>query len=115
MRNQEGYLVVCNSAMNKLFVVKVSLKRDFEFQIKYRKTKAIFEIEDSGEAVAPKVLPNIFEPFFTTKPLRIGTGLGLSVSDNIIKNHDGSIEYKSKGSGKGTLFRVILPLKDSSV
>ena len=69
LRNQEGYLVVCNSAMNKLFVVKVSLKRDFEFQIKCHKTKAIFEIEGSGEAVAPKVLPNIFEPFFTTKPL----------------------------------------------
>jgi C4-dicarboxylate-specific signal transduction histidine kinase len=84
-------------------VVKVSSKREFEFRIKYRKTKAIFEIENSDEAVAPTVLPNIFESFFTTKPLRIGTDLGLSVSDNIIKNLDYSIEYKSKGSGKGTL------------
>ena len=101
--------------MNKIFVVTVSSKREFEFWTKCCKTKAIFEIEDSGEAVAPKVLPNIFEPFITTKPHEIRTGLGLSVSDNIIKNHDGSIECTSKGSGKGTLFRVILPLKDSSV
>jgi C4-dicarboxylate-specific signal transduction histidine kinase len=101
--------------MNLLFVVKVSSKMVFEFQIKCHETKAIFEIEDGEKAVAPKVLPNIFEPFFTTKTLGIRTVLSLSVSDNIIKNHDGSIEYKSKGSGKGTLFRVILPLKDSSV
>jgi signal transduction histidine kinase len=58
-------------------------------------------------------LPNIFEPFFTTKALGMGTGLGLSVSDNIVKNHHGSIECKSKGPGKGTLFRVILPLKEN--
>ena len=107
--------VFYNLAANAKDAVKASSKKEIKFRIKRRKTKAIFEIEDSGEGIAPKVLPNIFEPFFTTKPLGMGTGLGLSISDKIIKNHDGSIECKSKGSGKGTLFRVILPLKDSSV
>ena len=107
--------VFYNLAANAKYAVKASSKKEIKFRIKRRKTKAIFEIEDSGEGIAPKVLPNIFEPFFTTKPLGMGTGLGLSISDKIIKNHDGSIECKSKGSGKGTLFRVILPLKDSSV
>ena len=104
--------VFYNLAANAKDAVKAQSKKEIEFRIKRRKTKAIFEIEDSGQGIEPIILPNIFEPFFTTKPLGMGTGLGLSVSDNIIKNHDGSIECKSKGPGKGTLFRVILPLKE---
>jgi len=105
--------VFYNLAANAKDALKTSVKRKLEFRIKRRKTKAIFEIEDSGEGISPKDLPNIFEPFFTTKALGMGTGLGLSVSDNIVKNHHGSIECKSKGPGKGTLFRVILPLKEN--
>jgi len=105
--------VFYNLAANAKDALKTSVKRKLEFRIKRRKTKAIFEIEDSGEGISPKDLPNIFEPFFTTKALGMGTGLGLSVSANLIKNHHGSIECKSKGLGKGTLFRVILPLKEN--
>ena len=78
-----------------------------------RKGNANFETKDSGEGIAPKNLPDIFEPFYTTKPAGRGTGLGLSISKKIIQTHDGSIVCKSKGSGHGALFRVILPLAEN--
>ena len=55
--------VFYNLAANAKDALKTSVKRKLEFRIKRRKTKAIFEIEDSGEGISPKDLPNIFEPF----------------------------------------------------
>ncbi|WP_373495862.1 sensor histidine kinase [Aquiflexum sp.] len=51
----------------------------------------------------------IFRPFFTTKPTGQGTGLGLSLSYDIIKAHGGEINLDSQ-EGKGTTFNIILPL-----
>lgn len=66
------------------------------------------EISDTGQGIAPENLKNLFTPFFTTKPVGQGTGLGLSVSYDIIKDHQGDISVKSE-VGKGTAFTVILP------
>ncbi len=65
-------------------------------------------IEDTGSGIPEDKLPRIFEPFFTTKPVGSGTGLGLSLSYNIIHKHDGKITVKSE-PGKGTKFQVWLP------
>jgi PAS domain S-box-containing protein len=67
------------------------------------------EIEDTGSGIKPETLSHIFEPFFTTKPVGMGTGLGLSLSYGIVQKHGGRIEVRSE-LGKGTAFRVILPL-----
>lgn len=68
------------------------------------------EIQDNGPGMSHKVQKHIFEPFFTTKGAGVGTGLGLSVSYFIIKeHHQGSIEVESK-PGVGTRFTIRLPL-----
>ena len=67
------------------------------------------EVEDNGDGISPENLNRIFEPFFTTKPAGVGTGLGLSVSYGIVQKHQGRIEVRSV-LGKGTVFRVTLPI-----
>jgi len=67
------------------------------------------EISDSGVGIAEANLTRIFEPFFTTKPIGQGTGLGLSLSYNIINKHGGRIEASS-ALGKGSCFTVHLPV-----
>jgi signal transduction histidine kinase len=69
----------------------------------------VVEIEDNGCGIRPEHLPRIFEPFFTTKPVGQGTGLGLSVSYGIVRDHGGSITAEST-VGRGSLLRVRLPL-----
>ncbi len=63
---------------------------------------------DSGKGIPPEFLPHIFDPFFSTKG-EGGTGLGLSVSYGIIKNHKGDIRVESK-PGVGTTFTIELPV-----
>ena len=70
----------------------------------------VIEVRDDGAGIAPENLPRIFDPFFTTKPVGQGSGLGLSVSYGIIRDHGGSIEAESE-TGKGATFRVRLPLR----
>ncbi len=71
----------------------------------------IVEVEDNGKGIAEENLHRIFEPFFTTKAVGKGTGLGLSLSFNIIQKHNGSITAARASTGKGTCFRISLPLK----
>jgi PAS domain S-box-containing protein len=65
-------------------------------------------ITDTGCGIEKKNLSRIFDPFFTTQPTGEGTGLGLSVSYGIIKNHDGDITVDSQ-PGEGTTFTLTLP------
>ena len=66
-------------------------------------------IRDNGRGIPPEVKDKMFNPFFTTKPPGEGTGLGLSLSyDIIVKQHAGSIEVDTQ-PGEFTEFRIILP------
>jgi len=71
----------------------------------------VCEIEDDGPGIAPEDRRKVFDPFFTTKPAGKGTGMGLSISYDIIVNkHKGRISVESE-IDRGTLFTVRLPLQ----
>lgn len=70
-------------------------------------------IADSGTGISEKDLEHIFKPFFTTKPEGMGTGLGLSLVDDIIRQHRGFITILSTQGG-GSTFRVHLPASHDS-
>ncbi|MFN7134406.1 MAG: ATP-binding protein, partial [Myxococcales bacterium] len=71
-------------------------------------TGAWVEISDTGEGIAPEVLPRIFEPFFTTKDVGVGTGLGLTLCHQLVTAMHGEITVSST-PGRGSTFRVRLP------
>jgi C4-dicarboxylate-specific signal transduction histidine kinase len=70
---------------------------------------AWIEVEDSGPGVPPEHEAKLFQPFYTTKPVGEGTGLGLSVSYDIIRSHNGRIGYRRAESG-GAIFYFELPI-----
>jgi GAF domain-containing protein len=73
------------------------------------------KIRDNGTGIAPEVKEKMFNPFFTTKPAGEGTGLGLSLShDIIVKQHAGSIEVDTQ-PGEFTEFRIVLPRSAGSL
>jgi signal transduction histidine kinase len=87
-----------------------SLKQNGEVTVRSGENeKYVFvEFQDNGEGISKDNLKKIFDPYFTTKKRRGGSGLGLPVTYNIVKEHGGKIEVKST-PGKGSLFRVCLP------
>jgi len=72
--------------------------------------QAVIEFTDTGQGIPDSILPNIFDPFFTTKEVGTGTGLGLSMSYGIVKEHRGDIEVDTI-VGTGTTFRIVLPIE----
>ena len=67
-------------------------------------------VKDNGNGIPKNVLEKIFQPFFTTKPTGQGTGLGLSLSYDIIKAHDGTLKAETV-EGEGTEFIIVLPIQ----
>ncbi|MBC7534858.1 MAG: GHKL domain-containing protein [Ferruginibacter sp.] len=78
------------------------------------KTKENFliQVRDNGNGIPQKVLDKIYQPFFTTKPTGEGTGLGLSLSYDIVKAHGGEIKVETK-EGEYTEFVIIIPSKST--
>jgi signal transduction histidine kinase/lipopolysaccharide biosynthesis regulator YciM len=70
--------------------------------------KVEIKVLDNGNGIPKKVLDKIFQPFFTTKPTGQGTGLGLSLSYDIVKAHGGELKVETN-EGKGTTFSIQLP------
>ena len=78
---------------------------------KIGESRVEIRVADNGNGVPKKVLDKIFQPFFTTKPTGLGTGLGLSLSYDIIKRgHGGELKVETK-EGEGAEFIIILPIQ----
>jgi signal transduction histidine kinase len=85
----------------------------YEPQVVMRTLKLSDKIEisvsDNGNGIPQKILDKIFQPFFTTKPTGQGTGLGLSLSYDIVKSHGGELRVETK-EGAGSEFVIQLPI-----
>ncbi|HET6555800.1 MAG TPA: two-component regulator propeller domain-containing protein [Prolixibacteraceae bacterium] len=71
--------------------------------------KVLISVKDNGKGISQKVLDKIFQPFFTTKPTGQGTGLGLSMSYDIVKAHGGELKVETR-EGEGAEFTIHLPV-----
>jgi len=107
--------VVLNLINNAFYAVneKKKIRKDFQpiVTITTKKTGSdvLIKIKDNGNGISQNIVDKIFQPFFTTKPTGEGTGLGLSLSYDIIKSHGGEIKVETV-DGEGTTFVVVLPI-----
>ena len=99
--------------MNLLMNAKQAMEGQGHIQIStdYRSSRneVAVVVEDTGSGIPADIIKKIFDPFFTTKSTGEGTGLGLSVSYGIIKDHLGEIEVQST-PGKGSTFTITFPV-----
>ncbi len=75
--------------------------------------RVVIVVTDTGSGIAPEIQRRLFTPFVTTKPVGVGTGLGLSICHRLVTAMGGTIDFTSE-LGKGTSFRVSLPVADLS-
>ena len=98
--------------MNVLSNAAQAIENEGEIHIHTRALgtdKVEVAIRDTGRGMNKNTLDKIFDPFFTTKGLGSGTGLGLSISYGVVQKHGGDILVSSE-AGKGTEFKIILPV-----
>jgi two-component system, NtrC family, sensor kinase len=114
--------VILNLINNAFYVVDKKKKQQAPFaeggipydptvtiSTKKKGSKVEVKVKDNGNGIPKEVLDKIFQPFFTTKPSGEGTGLGLSLSYDIIKAHGGKLNVETK-EGEGTAFIIVLPV-----
>ena len=116
LASQDIGRVILNLITNAFFAVDEKKKfgeENYEPTVSVSTKKGNKKLEiivtDNGNGMPKKVLDKIFQPFFTTKPTGQGTGLGLSLSYDIIKAHGGELKVETK-EGEGTQFKIIIPI-----
>ena len=118
-----GFSIFFNNAFHTVNEKKKQLNGTYEPIVSVSTSKAFntisIVVKDNGNGIPQKVVNKIFQPFFTTKPTSQGTGLGLSLSYDIIKAHGGEIKVETLSAeaaaqagkeGEGTEFIIQLPL-----
>jgi signal transduction histidine kinase len=108
--------VILNLINNAFYVVNEKSKQSIagyeptvSISTKKEGYKVLVSVKDNGNGIPQKILDKIFQPFFTTKPTGQGTGLGLSLSYDIVKAHGGELKVETK-EGEGTEFVIQLPV-----
>lgn len=100
--------VIINLLMNA--VQAIDAKGEIFIASRFCDDNIIISVRDTGCGIAAENMKDLFTPFYTSKKVGEGTGLGLSISHGIIEKHGGSIKVISQ-PGKGTEFRIYLPVK----
>lgn len=98
--------VLVNMMLNSVQSMEKMGGGHLQLRVQEKGEWAVMTVCDTGDGISPELLPHIFEPFVTTK--KDGTGLGLSLSYGIIKDHQGEIKVDSE-VGNGTTFSIFLP------
>ncbi len=108
--------IVLNSidAINERKTDEPTLTGSINIEVAGTGSEVVVRITDNGTGVAPEKLTSIFDPFFTMKKIKQGTGLGLSVSYNIIASHNGSITAINSENGGLTVI-VTIPQPDKTL
>lgn len=109
----EGFPQKINQVFMNIFVnaaQAIEEKGDITIKTYAEGSDVKISIADNGSGIPEENLNKIFDPFFTTKEVGKGTGLGMNIVYNIIKEHNGNIEVESE-MGKGTCFTITLPGK----
>jgi signal transduction histidine kinase len=108
--------VILNLITNAFYAVNEKSKQgiaDYEPTVSVVTKKVNHQVEirvtDNGNGIPPSILDKIFQPFFTTKPTGQGTGLGLSLSYDIVKAHGGELKVETKEGDRST-FIIHLPM-----
>ena len=106
--------VVTNLVVNSLHAIPEKNNGTISITTHYLPdhSAVVIQVEDNGRGMAPEILDRIFEPFFTLRRESGGTGLGLSVSYGLVKEHNGILGVLSR-PGKGSRFSVFLPTDPS--
>lgn len=96
--------VLINLIINASHAIGESDKRQIELKAYPQEGRKIIEVKDYGKGISAELIDKIFVPFFSTK--KTGSGIGLSLSQQIMQKHGGNIEVKSK-EGEGSTFQLI--------
>jgi two-component system, NtrC family, sensor kinase len=105
---QQVFLNLINNSMDAM-PAGGTLTTRTRFPASEQEKTMVIEVEDTGVGIPKETLQRIFEPMFTTKRLGTGAGLGLAISDQIVRQHKGSIRAESE-PGRGTRFTIVLPV-----
>jgi len=100
--------VLINLVKNGIEAVRTMKQPALDLSVKRALDHLLLEVADNGPGIPPEVIDKIFVPFFSTKPE--GSGIGLSLSRQIIRNHGGQLSVTSE-PGKGSCFRISIPME----
>lgn len=108
--------VVVNLLINAAHAIDESNRDQAVITVTTRRSsrEVVLAVEDTGCGIPERDLDRVFEPFFTTKPVEAGTGLGLSLSAEIVRRHGGRMGVTSR-VGQGSRFEVALPLHQAEL
>lgn len=117
---QEFNQVILNLIMNAVHAIEDVMGRDvdrkgrIDIEARRKGERIEVKVRDSGCGIPPGIRARVFDPFFTTKEVGRGTGQGLAICHSVIvEHHEGTITFESE-QGKGTVFTIQIPIKEST-